>query len=728
MVRTGSRSRSRSRSGSRSKSRSRERIDEFGRVIPPGKKRSASRSRSRSRGHFRRRSRSPIRRSYRVRSRSRSRSKSRESRTSRASFGRAANQSFSAFSPHYNRDRDIHNRTNIEDPAYLNARLFIGRLPSDRCTKEELEGLFSIYGKILGVSIHDRGFGFVQFEKEEDARKAQEAENGTKFKGQVLDVKMAAEGRRGAAPAGRAADRGAGRGGAGSANREYDRDAGFPERTPPVRDRSPVRADPYEDRYRDPYARREPPPLRESGERSGPPPPPLRDDPYYPDPYRRAPPLPDDPYRDPYRDDPYRRDPYRRDPYDDPYRDPYYRDPYLPPPPPKKPLPADVQIICMNKQLMQYAESIEARLRQHALIVDIIIIPEDVQVPTMVEEASRMKFLFAIIINSQNESHKSLTLNILHGTPQEHRNMPLEDAMKLVAASFEKYIQTQREKAAGPAAALGGASAVAPPPPFIPPPADIAYLLNLLADNRQLTIEELGKVIDYLKERKDKLLIADGRAVPEASAPARPAPTGVQAPGAPNAVGSGDTASAYLQQQQQELQNKILNILNGSGSSSSNAAQPQTVQAPVGFPGLSGVAQARSQNQSGSNPLINFDNPNVQKALDNLIQSGPSLLKSLPSTGTQSSASRPSQYQPVGQPRAPAAQATGYPGQTAQLGSQGAQAGYGGAAQYGQFQQQSPMQAQAAPRGQAPAGYSAQQPRGQVIGARNPQQGIRPRY
>lgn len=39
---------------------------------------------------------------------------------------------------------------------------------------------------ISGVSIHDRGFGFVQFEKEEDARKAQEAENGTKFLGQVL--------------------------------------------------------------------------------------------------------------------------------------------------------------------------------------------------------------------------------------------------------------------------------------------------------------------------------------------------------------------------------------------------------------------------------------------------------------------------------------------------------------------------------------------------------------
>lgn len=33
--------------------------------------------------------------------------------------------------------------------------------------------------------------------------------------------------------------------------------------------------------------------------------------------------------------------------------------------------------------------------------------------------------------------------------------------------------------------------------------------------------------------------------------------------------------------------------------------------------------------------LINFDNPNVQKALDNLIQSGPNLLKNI-SSATQS--------------------------------------------------------------------------------------------
>lgn len=132
------------------------------------------------------------------------------------------------------------------------------------------------------------------------------------------------------------------------------------------------------------------------------------------------------------------------------------------------------------------------------------------------------------------------------------------------------------------------------------------------------------------------------------------------------------------------------------------------------------------QSQSGSNPLINFDNPNVQKALDNLIQSGPNLLKSLPSTVTQSTAPRLSQYQPSSQQQAtPSRPSVGYPSQQTQSGGQGAQAGYGGQ-QYAQFQQQSPMQGQAAPRGPAQSGYGAQQSRPQALGARAP--GIRPRY
>lgn len=97
--------------------------------------------------------------------------------------------------------------------------------------------------------------------------------------------------------------------------------------------------------------------------------------------------------------------------------------------------------------------------------------------------------------------------------------------MKLIATSFEKYIQTQREKAAGPPATPAPVAAAAPATsatsttagPFVPPSSDISYLLNLLADNRQLTLEELTKVVDYLQERKDKMLLAEGGRTPAES-------------------------------------------------------------------------------------------------------------------------------------------------------------------------------------------------------------------
>ncbi|XP_052229376.1 nuclear receptor coactivator 5-like isoform X2 [Dreissena polymorpha] len=681
-------------SRSRSRSREKERVDKFGRTVPASRSKSRSRSLSRERSHDRHsriRGRSPGRGSYRSRSRSGSRSRS---------FGRGRGRG--SFDAPGGRRFEVTDRTNIEDPAYLNARLFIGNLPSDRTSKQDLENLFQSYGKILGVSIHDRGFGFVQFEREEDAQKAKDGERGTKLNGQVLDVKMAAEGRR---------QGGRGRGDSGRGRGEG--------REPPgvgygARERSPI----GDDRYRDPYASRPPPPRDRLAQPDVPPPaPPGRGDPYYADPYRRAPP-PGDPYLPPYRDDPYRRDPYRRDPYDDPYRDPYYRDPYLPLPPPKKQVPADVQIVCLNKQLTLYAESLESRLRQSALITDIVIIPDDMQVPQMVEEAAKLKYLFVILINSQNEAHKSLTLNILHGTPQEHRNMPMEDAMKLIATSFEKYIQTQREKVAGGGSGVPGATPAVPAqPPFLPPSADVSYLLNLLADNRQLTIEELEKVIGYLIERKEKL-----------GAPARPAapaismvpPAGVAAPTAAAAT------SAYLQQQQQELQSKILNILNGTSGSALPQAPSQPTQAAVGYgnqPSGGTVGRAPASNQTS--PMINFDNPNVKKALDSLIQSGPNLLKSLPASVSAAAQVRPAEYQAAAH-GVQAGQGYGQPPdgiariKQDYAGAQQQPAQYTGYGNQYQQQQQPVLQGQNPPRG-----YSVQQPR-PTMAARVPQ-GVAPR-
>lgn len=281
-----------------------------------------------------------------------------------------------------------------------------------------------------GLSLHDRGFAFVQYEKEEDALQAVENENGGLLKGSKLDVKMALDGRKGIqnpaptrpSPATRQSPSST----ANSTPGGYDRDRYPPppqsrpaiddrerstmsrERYPPPpegRERSPLRADPYDDRYRDPY--RDPPPPR-------------RDDPYA-DPYRR-PPLPDDPYYDRYRDDPYSRyppPPPRRDPYADPYRDPYYRDPaYEVPAVRKPPPPLDCSIIILNSSLMKFAEFVERKLKAVQVFCSISLINEERTIPQVVEDAAKKLCLFAIVVNSQNEVHQSLTVNILHGTPQ----------------------------------------------------------------------------------------------------------------------------------------------------------------------------------------------------------------------------------------------------------------------------------------------------------------------
>ena len=47
---------------------------------------------------------------------------------------------------------------------------------------EKYTNLMSRPKCVSGVSIHDRGFGFVQFESEEEAKKAVQSENGSLLK------------------------------------------------------------------------------------------------------------------------------------------------------------------------------------------------------------------------------------------------------------------------------------------------------------------------------------------------------------------------------------------------------------------------------------------------------------------------------------------------------------------------------------------------------------------
>uniref|UniRef100_A0A3Q3GM58 Heterogeneous nuclear ribonucleoprotein C n=1 Tax=Labrus bergylta TaxID=56723 RepID=A0A3Q3GM58_9LABR len=84
------------------------------------------------------------------------------------------------------------NVTNKTDPRSLNSRVFIGNLNTLLVTKADVEAIFSKYGKVVGCSVH-KGYAFVQFSNERNARAAVAGEDGRMIVGQVLDINLANE-------------------------------------------------------------------------------------------------------------------------------------------------------------------------------------------------------------------------------------------------------------------------------------------------------------------------------------------------------------------------------------------------------------------------------------------------------------------------------------------------------------------------------------------------------
>ena len=78
----------------------------------------------------------------------------------------------------------------------MNRRLYVGNLPY-AVTVDELKQEFLRFGAIREVKIingpdgKSKGFGFVEFEKHEDAAEAMDAMNDHDFKGRTLRVSEA---------------------------------------------------------------------------------------------------------------------------------------------------------------------------------------------------------------------------------------------------------------------------------------------------------------------------------------------------------------------------------------------------------------------------------------------------------------------------------------------------------------------------------------------------------
>ncbi|NWW67920.1 NCOA5 protein, partial [Ifrita kowaldi] len=281
--------------------------------------------------------------------------------------------------------------------------------------------------------------------------------------------------------------------------------------------------------------------------------------------------------------------------------------------------PVDCSVIVVNKQTKEYAESVGRKVRDLGMVVDLIFLNTEMSLTQALDDVSRGGSPFAIVITQQHQVHRSCTVNIMFGTPQEHRNMPQADAMVLVARNYERYKtesrEKEREEIARQAAKMADEAVLQErerPPPMEEGvrgghPPGIQTLLNLLADNRYVTAEEMDKVINYLRDRKERLL--------RGSTEPLQAPMSRQPLGAPSGSSLGSQSNLPSSQAhqgsqplvstpsvpvssstpQQELQAKILSLFNSGAAAVAAAA-------------VANSGPTASAGSSGSTPNQNFAN------------------------------------------------------------------------------------------------------------------------
>ncbi|XP_077384529.1 nuclear receptor coactivator 5 isoform X3 [Festucalex cinctus] len=424
------------------------------------------------------------------------------------------------------------------DPREMERRIFVGNLPTNDMDRKELEDIFTPYGKILGVSMF-RGYGFVQFERVEEAEAAIVAQKGRMYKGYKIDVNMAVE-RRATKPHSQQSPTRRPYGGYGDGKdpRPRSRSPVFPR---DGRDRDA--REPRDRDLRDGRDGREPrEPARDSGRepRMGSHP---RDHEYR---YRGSESRDKD-LRGPPRDPAYKeeQDRYNRggngDDYygrrkDHPFRD-QYKDPWngrreaeaeehvRPEERRRNELyrqyyeelqrrretdrPVDCSVIVVNKaQNREYAETVGRKVHDLGMVVDLIFLNTEVSLTQALEDVGRARTPFAIIITQQHQVHRSCTVNILFGTPQEHRNMPMQDALMLIGHNYDTYKMENREKDREEIARKAAKMAddvLMREPDRESHPVSVLTSITLLTENRFLTPEELEGLIAYLTDKRARL-------------------------------------------------------------------------------------------------------------------------------------------------------------------------------------------------------------------------------
>lgn len=257
----------------------------------------------------------------------------------------------------------------------------------------------------------------------------------------------------------------------------------------------------------------------------------------------------------------------------------------------------------------EYAEAIEGRLKRLGLLVDLLFPNPDVPIGKVLANIASRGCLFAIVITPQNLEMRSATVNLLYGQPAEHRNMPVDDAVELIFKNFEQLMRHGDNTDMSGDIDDSQSQFSSVPQSNIRHPDSVHHLINLLAENRCLTVLQYDCVIKYLQERRDiqyKNEIGDSAEdlLPNNQQQSHQTQPGVSAE----------------EEQEKELQKRIMDILNKPSITSLHTDSPlprTSNQNDWPYNRQSSTQPSTSRHDKQEPQLLN--DPKVQKALDSLL-------------------------------------------------------------------------------------------------------------
>lgn len=236
----------------------------------------------------------------------------------------------------------------------------------------------------------------------------------------------------------------------------------------------------------------------------------------------------------------------------------------------------------------EYAEAIESRLKRLGLLVDLLFPNPDVAITKVLANIASRGALFAIVVAPANLEMRSVSVNILYGQPVEHRNMPLDDAIEFIFKNFQRLIRGEPDNDEDDA----NSQIASIPHTEMRHPDSIQHLINILKENRVLTVLQFDVLIKYLQERKDvQYKIELGESA--------------------NTETSGSLQQPEIDPEA-ELQKRIMEILNKPSITNLNTDSSITKTV------TSTEVRRESRTEKPQEPPL-LNDPKVQRALDSLL-------------------------------------------------------------------------------------------------------------